>query len=166
MAALLTLPLAMAGCDTQVDQQTFEADAALPPQSITSTDEQGNVIGTPDADDWRSSPLFPTVSVQPIYPNPVPVDYTATVRLPVNIPFTDAIAGGMLLLAYDPSPPQGRIGVVAEVPPGAVFEFVELNFTLTDLRVALQLADARGLYRLYLQDGTGRLITYGDLRVE
>jgi hypothetical protein len=157
--------LALAACDSQTGQRSFEAEAAQLPSGITATDDQGNVVGSPDPDDWRTSPAFPSVTVSPVYPNPVPAAFTGTVRLPVSIPFTGSLAGGLRLLAYDPRPP-GRLGIVADVPPNAVFEFTELNFTLPDLRAALQLADARGLYRLYLRDGTGRLVSYGDFRVD
>jgi len=167
LAALLALAavLTLTACDSATPQRSFEADAAQPPAGITRTDADGNTLGPPDPDDWRSAPAFPSVRVSPAYPNPIPVGFTGSVRLPVSIPFTGSVAGGLVLFGYDARPP-GRLGVLDEVPAGSVFEFVELGFSLTDLRAALQLADARGIYRLYLRDGSGRLVTYGDLLVE
>jgi hypothetical protein len=158
------LLVATSGCDTTGEQHAFEAQAAQPPSGITHTDMEGNVIGEEDPDDWRTSPLFPTVRVSPAYPNPVPASFTGVVRVPINIPFTSQISGGLRLLILDPRPP-GRVAVLNEIPPHSVFEFVELSFTLAGLQSALQLADPRGLYRLYVHDGAGRLISYGDLRV-
>jgi hypothetical protein len=161
----LVLVLALSACDASDGQQMFEADAARPPSGITPTDESGNVTGNPDPDDWRTSPLFPTVVVEPAYPNPVPSGYSGPVVINVNIPFADNISG-LRLRIWDPRPPQRFPVVIDEVGPGNVFHFNSLSFTRSDVQAALQLADPRGLYRLYIHDGSNRLISYGDVRVD
>jgi hypothetical protein len=165
---LLLAPLATAlsGCDSTSAQREFEADAAMPPAGITPTDVDGNVIGEPDPDDWRTAPLFPSVTVQPAYPNPVPVGFAPPISIPVSIPFDGVIAGGLHLLIYDPRQPERFAVPVDHIPPGSLFEFVELRFTRAEAQSALQLADAAGLYRVFIQDGAGRLVSYGDIRME
>lgn len=163
---LLVVLLLLTGCDVSDAQREFEADAAAPPAGITPTDADGNVVGTPDPDDWRSSPLFPSVTVLPAYPNPVPFGFVAPVTIEVSIPFTNVVAGGLVLLAID-NRPLGRFAVVLDqVPPESVFTLTSLRFTRSDLQVALNLPDPRGLYRLIIRDGSGRLISYGDVRIE
>lgn len=159
------LSLVLAACDSGDAQRAFESDAALPPAGITQTDQDGNIIGDPDPDDWRSSPMYPSITVQPAYPNPVPPGYSGTVAVPVSIPFSNVIAGGLYLSVYDPRYPERGIPILDHIPPGALFEYVELRFTRAELQARLQLPDARGLYRLYVEDSAGRLISYGDLEI-
>jgi hypothetical protein len=161
----LVLALALSACDGSDAQQMFEADAAQPPSGITPTDQEGNLTGAPDPDDWRTSPLFPTIVVEPAYPNPVPAGYTGPIVINVNIPFPDNIPG-LRLRIWDPRPPQRFPVVIDEVGPGNVFHFNSLSFTRSDVQAALQLADPRGLYRLYIHDGNDRLISYGDVQVD
>jgi hypothetical protein len=157
--------LLLPGCDTSDAQRQFEFDASAPPSGITQTDQDGNVIGEPDPDDWRSAPLFPSVTVQPAFPNPVPAVFTAPVTVDVSVPFTSAITGGLVLLVID-NRQQGRFAAVLDfVPPESIFTLNSLRFTRSDLQIALNLPDPAGLYRLLVQDGTGRLISYGDVQI-
>jgi hypothetical protein len=163
----ITLCLALApGCDSSDLQRQFEADAFRSPAGITRTDQDGNVIGDPDPDDWRSSPLFPSVTVQPAFPNPVPAGFTSPVTVEVSVPFTNVVAGGLVLLVYDPRQPGRFAALLDRLPPEAIFTINSLRFTRGDLQVALNLADPSGLYRLFVQDGSGRLVSYGDVRLE
>lgn len=162
---IILLSLVWSACDSGDAQRAFESDAAMPPAGITQTDGDGNVIGEPDPDDWRTAPLFSSITVHPVYPNPVQPGYSGTVAVPVSVPFTNVVAGGLYLSIYDPRHPERGIPVLDHIPPGAIFEYVELRFTRSELQTRLQLADARGLYRLYVEDSAGRLISYGDLEV-
>lgn len=158
--------LLVAGCATGDAQREFELEAMLPPSGITETRVGDCAVGTVDPDDWRSAPLFPTVGVEPACPNPVPRGYTGPITVGVNAPFPEQISSGLRLLIWDPRPPTRLPAQIAHIPPGAVFHFNTLSFSRADVQIALALADAQGLYRLYLRDGAGRLISFGDLRVE
>lgn len=138
----------------------------MPPSGITETDVDGNVIGDPDPDDWRTAPAFPGVTIDPAYPNPVPVGFAGPVQIDVHAAFPDRIAGGLHLLIYDPRPVQQFAVLIDQIPPGSIFHINTLSFTRGDVQAVLDLPDPRGLYRMYIQDGAGRLISYGDVRVD
>jgi hypothetical protein len=164
-AALLLAVAALSSCDSADAQRGFEADAALPPVGITPTDLDGNPVGPPDSDDWRTSPTFPSTAVGPAYPNPVAADYGGAVIVPIVVPFSGTVTGGVSLLLYDPRLQLRPVVLLDELPADAFPGAATLRFTMGDLRAAFQTADARGLYRAYIQDGTGRLISYGDIQV-
>jgi len=162
VAAALTLP----SCDSVEAQQGFEAEAASPPAGITPTDASGAATGPADPDDWRSAPAFPSASVGPAYPNPVPADFGGAVQVPVTFPFADTVTGTVTLVLYDPRQRFRPLALLDEVPAATFPGTSTLRFTLAELQAAFQLADARGLYRAYIRDGSGRLISYGDILIE
>lgn len=165
--ALLVVGLILAaGCDTGSAVADFEAAAAMPPAGITQTDENGNIVGNVDPDDWRTSPRFPSVAVAPAYPNPVAVNFTGPVQIDVSVPFRESIAGGLELLIWDPRLPEPFPRLIDRIPAQAIFQLNTLSFTRSDVQTTLNIVDPRGLYRLYIYDGAGRLVSYGDVRVE
>lgn len=166
IAALLLVTLLLSACGTSDAQRDFEDEAAGPPQGITRTDADGNVIGEPDPADWRTGPLFTGVAVDPIYPNPASNDFGGNVRLVVTAPFSGTLRGQVVLFATNRRATGPFLVRLADVPANAFPGSAVLAFNLADFRAGLGLADARGLYRLYLQDGTGRLVSYGDFQVE
>jgi len=163
---LLTAVLfGLSACDRGSAQRDFEAMASLPPSGITETDVNGNIVGNVDPDDWRSAPLFPSVTVQPAFPNPVPFGFTGAVQIEVSVPFRESISGGLELLILDPRQQPRFARLIDRIPSGSVFQINTLSFTRSDVQVVLNLADPAGLYRLYIQDGSGRLVSYGDVQV-
>ncbi len=149
---LIVLLVASAGCDSQQAAEEFEAQAALTPSGITTTDAQG-IPGSIDEDDWRTSPLFlGKVRVDPAYPNPV-TDGLAT--LPVSVLEFNGVQGGLVLRARNSS---GSLVIVDEIPDasspgGYVFQFAPAVLART------------GIIRVFILDRIGNLISYGDLQV-
>lgn len=162
----LLLAVALVACDTGEAQLDFEAEAALPPSGITPTDEEGNPTGPPDPNDWRAAPAFPSVRVGPAFPNPVPAGFGGSVRVPVTVPFAGVVRGEVVLLLFDPREFLQPIAQVDAVPASVFPGTTELRFTRSDVQAAFRSADPRGLYRAYVRDGSGRLLSYGDILVE
>jgi hypothetical protein len=155
---LRRLPLLLAcitfgACDTQNQQNEFSEEAARPPAGYTSTDASGRILQD-DTNDWRTSPVYiGKVRVDPAYPNPVSTEF-------VTIPFTvldfDAVRGGLVLRAFNTS---NNFVLLDEernaTQPGAfIFSF------------SPGLLGAPGLFRLYVFDAFGEIVSYGDLLIQ
>lgn len=142
-----------AACDSQGQQDEFAEDASAMPEGFVRT-EDGTEITSEDLDDWRTSPVYAgKISVRPAYPNPaavedfvtIPFSVTAfgAVRAPIRL---ETIRDGRLvrLEALD------RAG-----DPGAY------AFTFSAARLG-----RTGLHRVFLFDGGGEIVSYGDIMVE
>lgn len=149
----LAFALGLAACDVQDLQNTFAEQAARAPSGISPTDARGASTGTADADDWRTAPVYAgRVSVTPAYPNPV--SSTDFVNLPVSILDFEGVFGGLSVQAYDVNRRLRTLAVSRDNGPGT---FV--------LSFGAALLGRTGLHRLYLFDGRGQLISYGDVEV-
>lgn len=150
--ALLALAL-LPACDVQNLQDAFAEEAARAPTGITPTDARGASTGPADADDWRTAPAYAgRVRVSPAYPNPAPLgDF---VNLPVTILDFEGVGGGLTVQAYDAGRRLRTLAVSRENGPGA---FV--------LAFGASMLGRTGLHRLYLFDGRGQLVSYGDIEV-
>jgi hypothetical protein len=143
----------LSACDTQDLQDDFARRATLPPSNFTRTDADGRVISE-DEDDWQTAPVYRgVITVEPAFPNPVG---DAFVTIPVYVRFSNSIRGGLNLRAYGGS---GFFITLDNIPraqdPGAyVFHF------------SPGLLETRGLHRLFVFDGGGEIVSYGDLMVE
>jgi hypothetical protein len=147
---LALILLASAGCDTQEAQNEFLDQAAAPPRGYTATDADGNVLER-DEDDWRTAPTFiGDVSVSPAFPNPVTDGF---VTIPFNVSQFDRIVGGLELYARDGSGRLVRLDEVLEanVPGSYIFSF------------SPGLIGDDGLQRVFISDGQGLLVSYGDI---
>lgn len=151
--AVLAVAVFVGACDTHNQQDEFADRASATPSGYTNTGDGGQVISE-DEDDWRTAPLFVgKVRVDPAYPNPVSTDF-------VTIPFTvldfNAIRGGLEVRGFDSS---GRF-IVLDTEPGAnnpgayIFSFTPALLGRT------------GLHRLFIFDGFGEIVSYGDLLVQ
>ena len=145
--------LLVAGCDSQSEQDAFRDAASRPPAGFTEVTDDGIVVSV-DEDDWRSAPAFiGIVRVSPAQPNPVDAGF---VNIPVSVFQFNRVRGGLRLEALDAS---GRLRLLADEPqassPGTyVFTF------------SPALIGRTGLVRLFVTDGFGRLVSYGDLMIE
>lgn len=153
VAGLLVLAAAGSGCDSRDLQREFEEESTLPPAGYTQTTERGEVLVV-DRDDWRVAPVFDgNLTVDPAFPNPVAAE---EVVIPVTVRFSGAVQGGLVLRAIDST---NRFRVLDQLfeasSPGAyVLRFNPIVLGRT------------GLVRLFIFDGTGALISYGDVLVE
>lgn len=145
--------VAFLGCDTQNQQDDFAEEASRPPARITVRDREGNT-GERDEDDWRTAPVYRgVVLVEPAYPNPSNAEF-------ITVPFTiyqfGGVRGGMVLRAYNPN---GQFIMLDNIPeatsPGGY------SFTFSP-----GLLSTKGLHRVYLFDGAGEIVSYGDVLIE
>lgn len=148
-------------CDRNSAQDEFERLAFSTPQNFTRSDNNGNIISN-DPDDWRIGPLFEgLVEVNAVpYPNP-----SIGLRFNIELLITGLEAvSGLEVYTRDQF---GRPFIIYNdnrrpLPPGLLDFFIEPSW-LTPSRIY---SEAIGLHRIFIYDGNGNLITYGDLKVE
>ncbi len=153
LAALVAVGATIgAGCDGQRLQESFAAAARRSPSGITRTNAQGAVAET-DADDWRTAPVYAgRVRVDPAFPNPAAQGRFVSVS--VGVLDFEGTQGGLSLHAYDPG---GRLRVLTTQRVDGPGTYV-LSFGASQLgRV--------GLTRVFVLDGRGEIISYGDVEV-
>ena len=152
VAALAALVAVGAGCDGQRLQESFAAAARRSPSGITRTNAQGAASET-DADDWRTAPVYAgRVRIDPAFPNPAAQGRFVSVS--VGVLDFDGTQGGLSLHAYDPG---GRLRVLTTQRVDGPGTYV-LSFGASQLgRV--------GLTRVFVLDGRGEIISYGDVEV-
>ncbi len=151
---LLGLVLSLGACDTQERQDDFAAQASAPASGIVETDDGGRIISE-DPDDWRTAPIYATVvRVDPAFPNPTS-GARVLIRLSINPP--NSVRGPFVLRGRDSSgrltQPLDRLN---DVNAGGLFVF---DFSPL-------LLGQPGLHRLFIFDGAGEIVSYGDLLLE
>lgn len=158
---LSILVCALAGCDRNSAQEEFEREAFAAPNNFTRTDASGNILQN-DPDDWRIAPLFQGfVEINaPAYPNPS-IGQRFTIELLIT--GLEAVSG----LEIYTRDQVGRPFILYNdnrrpLPPGLLDIYLEPAW-LTPSRVY---SEAIGLHRIFIYDGNGNMITYGDLKVE
>lgn len=143
------------GCDTQGEQDDFARDASAPPAGFVRTPD-GSEIVSEDLDDWRTAPVYAgKISIRPAYPNPAAVNDFVTVPFSVTT-FEEVIAPVQLKTIRE----SDRLLITLETidrasDPGSY------AFTFSAARVG-----SSGLHRLFIFDGAGELVSYGDLMIE
>ncbi|RNC79713.1 MAG: hypothetical protein ED557_14430 [Balneola sp.] len=156
-ALLFTL---LIGCTNNDAQSDFERQAFGEPNGITQTDENGNIIGDPDSDDWRTSPFYAGLAeINPIFPNPVLYGSNgATLDVFLNgTPLTSVLELGYFDF-------QNRWTQVQRVD--GITDFSQNPLIVSPASFGSNASLARGTYRLVLLDGNQRVITYGDIEIE
>ena len=157
---ILCILLLTASCTRNNAQRDFEQDAYMEPAGYTSA-ESPTELTSVDEDDWRTSLLFQgLVKVYPAYPNPVSTN--EQFFLEIESLFTNSINGIEIVVRY----PNNR--------PFPIYQELEteINGLKTILLDPLELGmdrspeAARGLKRIFIFDGNGQMISYGDIMVE
>ncbi len=156
--AAITALVALWGCDTRGEQSEFAAQALSGPDGFTQTDENGEIIGAEDPDDWRTAPLYEgRVIVEPAFPNPVQAGETITI--------------GVNLLGFQGVPQGIRIDALRS-DGQQTFEVERRSDIDSDgfFPITLNLFAAtgeEGLTRVLLFDlGRGSIVSYGDVMIE
>lgn len=155
------LVLLFTTCKRNSAQEQFEREAFAQPQNITRTDANANILSN-DPDDWRIAPLFQGfVEINtPAFANP-----SIGLRFTIVLLVTGLEAvSGLEIYARDEF---GRPFIIytdnrRPLPPGIIDIYIEPTW-LTPSRVY---SNAIGLHRVFIYDGAGNMITYGDLLVE
>lgn len=148
-------------CQRNSAQEEFERRAFTTPENFTKTDNNGNILVN-DPDDWEIGPLFQgLVEINAVpYANP-----SIGLRFDFELLVTGLEAvSGLEIYARDQF---GRPFIIYNdnrrpLPPGLVDIFIEPSW-LSPSRIY---SEAVGLNRIFIYDGRGNLITYGDLKVE
>lgn len=156
-----TLLMSSLSCKRDSAQDNYERQAFGQPENFTRTDSNGNILVN-DPDDWRIAPMFQGLVdiVSPAYPNP-----STGQRFTIEIMISgfDAVNG---LEVYTRDLRNVPFMIYQDsrrpLPPGIVDLFIEPTW-LVQSRVY---SEAIGLHRIFIYEGSGNLITYGDLKVE
>jgi hypothetical protein len=143
--------LVAAGCDTQQAQDDFAEQAAATPSGFTRTDHEGDVLDE-DEDDWRTAPVYQgSIRIDPAYPNPQQGEISLVLWI-----HHDVDVGGRFTLwgrtASEWLESQTLNGV--NMPGSYPFTINPTYFS------------AEGLYRIFVFDGYGEIVTYGDIMIE
>ena len=160
-ALVLATVLTAAGCDSGLGaaQRQFDEQALLArPAGFTEieiVDGSARVVSE-DPDDWRLGPTFAVntqVTQRPV-PNPVRPDQEFTLTL-----FTDGLVGGVRLRRLDA---RGDAILIpgTQRPEASARGFYSFSLDGDDVAAGID-----GLYRVVVEDGRGRIVTYGDVLV-
>jgi hypothetical protein len=158
---LSLITLFVLSCDRDSDQEQFEREAFAQPNNFTQTNANAEIIRL-DPDDWRIGPMFQGLVEMnaPAYPNP-----SSGTRFTVELLVTglESVFGLEIYTRDD----FGRPYLIytdnrRPLPPGIVDIYLEpVWFSPNRLY-----STAIGLRRVFIYDGNGNLITYGDLKIE
>lgn len=145
--------LTFAACDTQEQQDEFAEQASRPPSDFARTDEGGEVLAE-DEDDWRTAPIYAgQISVRPAYPNPAaPSEF-------VTIPVTVTSFGEVRAPLHAETLRDDRLYELSHIDQAADPGAFVFNFSAAEF-------GSRGLHRVYIFDGVGEIVSYGDVMVE
>ncbi len=145
--------LLVAGCDTQEEQDDFATQASRPPQNITRVDASGNVLSE-DKDDWRTAPVYAgEIRIDPAMPNPVSSEGFVTIRVTVTV--FDAVYSPLRLKNTRDDRLQTLSEITQANSPGAYL-----------FRAPVSLIGPAGMHRLFVFDGLGEIVSYGDVLVQ
>lgn len=153
--------LLMPGCSQNNAQREFEREAFSLPQGITETDDRGTIIDeNRDDNDWRVAPFFSgTVSVSPIYPNPVRTNERLIIE--IFITGVDAVSGLLVFSNFDFNTSRFLYSDSRRpLPPGLV------SISLNPLDVTRFRENPQGVFRIIVTDAQENVITYGDVKIE
>lgn len=136
------------------DDDGFRERAAARPSGIVETDADGNVVNWPQSEtDWETSPSYLGIIIfDALYPNPSGV--ASTLRIPVTVR-TAGVRGGLYIEWIR----DGMLVRIAEFP-----YVLEPGFYVLDFDAAL--FGTTGLFRIFITDGRGDVVSYGDIRIE
>lgn len=148
-AALLLL----GGCDSNDQQDEFAEQASRPPSGITRVDASGEVLEV-DEDDWRTAPVYRgEIRLDPAEPNPVSIGEFVTVRVVVTV--FDAVHAPLRIETRRDNRLRTLDVIDRAADPGAyVFTF------------PASAIGSAGIHRLFVFDGVGEIVSYGDVVVE
>lgn len=148
----LLLASIVIGCSSD---DGFYERASMLPQGIVQTDSDGRIIDRPASEtDWEIAPNYRSVVfVEPAYPNPAAV--ADLIRIPVSVYGGGAVIGG-LFVEFVQDLQIIRLSDHPEVSAGGAY--------VLDFPAAL--FGAPGLYRVYIVDGRGAIVSYGDIRIQ
>ena len=154
VASLCLLVALSWGCDLGEEQDTFAEDAARPPSGITRVDAEGKVLSQ-DEDDWRTAPVYVgEVRVEPAEPNPATAGGFVSIRVTVTL--FNAVRSPLRLKVRRNDGLLETIGTIDRAADPGAYAF----YVPTDQ------IGPRGLHRVFVFDGVGEIVSYGDVMVQ
>jgi hypothetical protein len=149
-ALLLT---AAGGCDSSGEQDSFAREASRPASGITRVTELGEVVEV-DEDDWRTAPVYVgEIRVDPAEPNPVSIGGFVSIQVSVTV--FNAVQAPLRVETQRDNRLRTLDIIDRASDPGAY------AFTFPASEIG-----TRGLHRLYVFDGVGELVSYGDVIIQ
>ncbi len=154
--AALSMAFLFSSCDAQGQQDDFVNEAGLPASGITRIldNAYGGDVCSEDPDDWRISPVYSGVIriERGAAPNPAS---SALVTIDFTVLQLSRIRGSLSLRAFGSGNTFITLDTVldASSPGGYVFQFNS------------SVLQENGLHRLFIFDGVGELVSYGDIEL-
>jgi len=157
---LFLLMLLSLGCTRNEAQRDFEQDAYSQPFGYTERSFQGEIQKV-DEDDWRISPLFQgLVNINPPFPNPATT--SQSIQFEIDVVASQSVNGLEVITRFADGSPRVLYQEFESLPTSlSTFQINPLEFAQFD-----NPEGARGLHRIFIFDGRGQMITYGDILVE
>ncbi len=153
ISVAIVLASLVSGCDANEQQDDFAAEASRPPSGITRVDESGEVIEE-DEDDWRTAPVYlGEIRIDPAAPNPV--DAGDFVHIPVIVTVFDAVQAPLRV----ETPRDNRLRTLDVIDQAADPGAYLFTFPASEI-------GTRGIHRLFIFDGVGELVSYGDVLLQ
>jgi hypothetical protein len=153
----LVMAFVIGGCDNQGAQEDFIDEAGLPASGITRIldNAYGGEICSEDADDWRTSPIYSGIVLVERPASPNPVAGSALVTITIRELQFDRVRGILDLRAFGNGNTLLRLDTIIEAssPGEYVFQF------------SPSILSENGLHRLFIFDGIGELVSYGDIEL-
>lgn len=149
----------LSSCTSNDAQESFERRAYNPAEGITQTDNNANIIGSADDDDWQTSPFYSGLaSIEPAFPNPVLYGTTSNLDVFMN---GNSLTSILELGYFDFQDRWNQISVKEDVSEFSAISFI-VNTELFGSNAEL----ARGTHRLIIFDANQRVVTYGDIQID
>lgn len=143
----------LAGCDSTDQQDTFAAEASRSPSGITRVTESGEVLEV-DEDDWRTAPVYRgAIRIDPAEPNPVAIGDFVTIRVVVTV-FNRVRAPLRVESVWE-----GRLRTLDVIDQAADPGAYVFSFPASQI-------GREGIHRLFIFDGVGEIVSYGDVFIE
>lgn len=144
------LLIVVGACDSSEEQDLFAQQASGPPSGITRVNEMGEVLEE-DEDDWRTSPVYlGEIRIDPAEPNPVTIGGFVTIRVSVTV--FNAVQAPLRV----ETPRDNRLRTLDAIDRAADPGAYVFTFPASEM-------GTRGIHRLYIFDGIGELVSYGDV---
>ena len=146
----------LSSCDAQAAQDDFVTEAGLAPSGITKildNDFSGEICSE-DPDDWRTAPVYNGVIVIDRGASPNPASSTL-VTIELRVLQLDRVRGSLTLRAFGGGDTFMFLDTILDASAPGIY-VLQFNSAL--------LQENR-LHRVFIFDGLGELVSYGDIEL-
>ena len=148
--------LLLSSCDAQAAQDDFVTEAGLAPMGITKIldSDFGGEVCSEDADDWRTSPVYNGVVVVDRGATPNPASSTL-VTIELRVLQLDRVRGSLTLRSFGNGNTFMFLDTILDASAPGIY-VLQFNSALLQ---------ENGLHRVFIFDGVGELVSYGDIEL-